>query len=273
MAREPQTLRERIHEIIFEADTRFGKAFDVALIALILLSVLTVVIHSTDWASNYNVVFNGLEWFFTGVFAIEYLIRLIIVKKPIKYATSFFGIIDLLSILPAFIGLVVPNGSELLVVRMLRLLRVFRVFKLARFLTEASSLKQALIVARHKIAVFITAVLIIVVIASAVMHVVEGASGNEGFKSIPDAMYWAIITMTTVGYGDATPQTGIGKAITAALTLTGYAMIIVPTGIISAELSAPHKPRSKLTTQVCPSCTREGHDADAVHCKFCGETL
>ena len=265
--------RERAHEIIFEADTPAGKSFDVALIAAIGASVAVVVLSTLPSASHepYRTIFLTLEWIFTALFTAEYILRLIIVRKPWRYATSFFGIIDLLSILPAFIGLIVPGGERLLVVRTLRLLRIFRVFKLARYLSEASALREALIQSRHKVAVFLATVLIVVLIASAIMHVVEGNAGNTDFDSMPSAMYWAIITMTTVGYGDITPITVLGKLTTAILVLVGYSLIIIPTGIISAEIAGHGK--TTITTRTCPSCMAEGHDPNAKYCKACGEPL
>ncbi len=265
--------RDRLHEIIFEADTPAGKTFDVSLIVAIFASVAVVILSTLPAANNepYRTLFLALEWMFTGLFTVEYLLRLIVVRRPLRYATSFFGIIDLLSILPAFIGLIVPGGERLLVVRTLRLLRIFRVFKLTRYLSEATALRHALYESRHKIAVFITTVLIVVLISSALMHIVEGNAGNEAFDSMPSAMYWAIITMTTVGYGDITPITVIGKTTTAVLVLVGYSMIIVPTGILTAEMAG--KVRAAITTRACPSCMAEGHDRDAVYCKRCGDPL
>lgn len=265
--------RDRLYEIIFEADTPSGKLFDVLLIASICASVCVVILSTLPAAEHdpYRSTLLGIEWVFTGLFTVEYILRLVIVRRPWRYATSFFGIIDLLAILPAFIGLIVPGGERLLVVRTLRLLRIFRVFKLARYLSEAAALRQALIESRHKIAVFLTTVLIVVLIASALMHIVEGNAGNEDFDSMPSAMYWAIITMTTVGYGDITPVTAIGKATTAALVLVGYSLIIIPTGIISAEMAGYG--RQPITTRTCPACMFEGHDPDALYCKHCGERL
>lgn len=267
------SLRDKVHEIIFESDTTAGKAFDAVLIVAIILSVMVVIFSTMDFARTgiWERVFYITEWVFTGLFTIEYLMRLAIVKRTMRYASSFYGIIDLLSILPAFIGLIVPGGERLLVVRMLRLLRVFRVFKLARYLSEASALRQALLMSRHKIVVFVTFVVIVVVISSAFMHLVEGNAGNKDFDSMPDAMYWAVITMTTVGYGDITPQTGFGKFATTVLVLIGYSLIIVPTGIISAEIATTRK--KSVSGQSCSSCSAEGHDLDAVHCKWCGEKL
>ncbi len=267
--------RERLYAIIFEADTKAGKTFDVLLIVAICLSVVVVILSTLESASEEPVrsIFLGLEWMFTALFTVEYVLRLMIVRKPLKYATSFFGIIDLLSILPAFVGLFVVGGERLMVVRTMRLLRIFRVFKLARYLSEASALKRAFFVSRHKIAVFMTTVLIVVLIASAVMHVVEGNAGNTDFDSMPSAMYWAVITMTTVGYGDITPVTPIGKMTTMALVLVGYSLIIVPTGILSAEIAGVNPRRKQVTTRACPECMLEGHDDDAAFCKRCGGAL
>ncbi len=265
--------RDQLHEIIFEADTRWGKVFDVSLIVAIILSVIVVILSTMPFAVTepYHAIFLGVEWFFTVLFTIEYVIRLIIVRRPVRYATSFFGVIDLLSILPAFIGILVPGGERLMVVRTMRLLRIFRVFKLARYLKEATALREALMVSRHKIAVFITTVLIVVLIASALMHVVEANAGNTDFDSMPSAMYWAIITMTTVGYGDIVPITAVGKATTMVLVLVGYSLIIIPTGILSAEIAG--SVGGRITTRACPSCMSEGHAMDAVFCSRCGERL
>jgi len=265
-------VRSRLHEIVFEAETPLGRAFDYTLIAAIALSVTVVIlatmpeIEGTGWESALYTA----EWIFTILFTAEYAVRLAVVRRPWRYAISFFGVVDLLAILPAFIGLALSGGEHLLVIRSLRLLRVFRVFKLARYLQEASALRRALLVSRHKIAVFLTAVLIVVVIASALFHLAEGGA-NENLDSMPEAMYWAVITMTTVGYGDITPSTVMGRFITAALVLMGYAMIIVPTGILSAEMSA-HR-RRRVSAQACRNCMREDHDADAAFCKHCGERL
>jgi len=271
--------RDRVHEVIFGTETRAGRLFDIVLIIAILLSVTVVIVSTLPEARDEPAaaVFRIIEWVFTGLFTAEYLTRLMVARRPLKYALSFFGIIDLLSILPAFIGLIVPGGERLLVVRLLRLLRVFRVFKLARYLSEAAALRDALYASRHKIAVFITTITIVVVIMSAIMHVVESDFEQEDarneFNSMPSAMYWAIITMTTVGYGDITPRTAVGKAATAVLVLMGYSMIIVPTGILSAEIATKGPGRAPRIERVCPSCGHAGHDQDAAYCKDCGERL
>ncbi|MFI4873659.1 MAG: ion transporter [Phycisphaerales bacterium JB061] len=270
-----QPWRDQLHEIIFEADTPKGKAFDVALILTIFASVAVVILSTMPSAriEPYDSVYLILEWCFTIIFTAEYILRLIVVRRPLRYALSFFGIIDLLSILPAFVGIFIPGSERLLVVRTLRLLRIFRIFKLARYLSEANALKRALYDSRHKLAVFMATILIVVLITSAAMHVAEttGDNPNPDFDSMPKAMYWAVITMTTVGYGDVVPTTAFGKVMTTVLVLVGYSMIIIPTGVLSAEITSTRtKP---ITTRACPSCMKEGLDLDAVFCKRCGERL
>ena len=268
--------RTRLHEVIFEADDRKGKLFDTVLIVAILASVVVVILDSVDSIreGRLHTLMIALEWLFTILFTIEYILRIISVRKPWRYIFSFYGIVDLLSILPTYIGLFVPNAHELIVIRMLRLMRIFRIFKLVQFLGEVEALRHAFYTSRHKIAVFLTAVLIIITIMAAAMHVIESNAGNEQFSSMPQAMYWAIVTMTTVGYGDITPITTLGKFLSATMMLIGYSMIIVPAGILSAEIateSQRHARRS--TTQYCPSCSRDGHEFDATYCKYCGEEL
>ena len=266
--------RSRLHEIIFEADTLGGRIFDVALLAAIVLSVLVVVLDSVEAVHER---FEGLllftEWIFTVLFTIEYVLRLVCVRQPHRYAVSFFGVVDLLAVLPSYVAILLgglAGTQSILVVRALRLLRVFRVFKLARFLTEAGALRRAIFASRAKITVFLVTVAIAVIIMGTAMHVIEGPE-NEGFDSIPQSMYWGIVTLTTVGYGDAAPQTPLGKAVAAVMMIIGYSLIIVPTGIVSAELV--QAARKSITTQFCPDCSREGHDADAIHCKYCGGKL
>ena len=266
--------RDSIHEVIFGTDTRAGKIFDVVLIVAICLSVLVVILSTLPAVTdnpNYQTIFLTVEWVFTILFTAEYVTRLVVTRRPLRYATSFFGIIDLLAILPAFIGIIIPRGEHLLVVRTMRLIRIFRVFKLARYLSEAAALRHAFYISRHKIAVFITTVMIVVLIASALMHVVESHAKNEDFESMPSAIYWAIITMTTVGYGDIVPVTAFGKATTAVLVLVGYSLIIIPTGILSAEIAgAGGMPTPK---RACKSCSGLIHDPDAQFCKHCGKEL
>jgi len=278
---QPRGWRDRWYEIIFEADTPAGKLFDVILLIAIVLSVIVVMCESEESIREANpVLLLGAEWFFTILFTIEYVMRIICARRPWRYIFSFYGMVDLLAILPTYlIALPIFEGAQrLAVVRALRLLRAFRIFKLAHMLSEAKALRQAIWSARAKVTVFLSVVLIAVVIVGSAMHLIEGertdALGNpvdSGFDSIPESMYWAIVTMTTVGYGDVSPETPIGKALAAGMMILGYCMIIVPTGIVSAEM-AQTGGRSQ-TTQVCADCMAEGHDSDATHCKYCGSKL
>lgn len=263
--------RRRLHEVIFEADTAVGKGFDVALLVAILLSILVVMLESVQQINEqYRGALQAAEWVFTLLFTVEYGLRLLCVRRPWRYAVSFFGVVDLLAILPTFLSLFLPGSQSLLVIRGLRLLRVFRVFKLARFLSEASELRRAVWASRAKITVFLTTVLILVIIMGSAMYLIESGAGS-GFTSIPQSMYWAVVTMTTVGYGDIAPVTVLGKTVAAVIMMLGYCLIIVPTGIISAELAqTSSKP---VTTQSCANCLAEGHDHDALHCKYCGQKL
>lgn len=261
-------LRYRLHEIIFEADTPAGKGFDVALIVAILVSVLVVMLDSVNQLQQlFGPYFYFSEWFFTLIFTLEYLLRLSCIRRPLKYATSFFGVVDLLSILPTYIGLFLPGGQYLLVIRILRLLRIFRVLKLVQYVGEANYLLRALKASRRKVEVFLLSVLLLMVICGAVMYLVEGP--ENGFTSIPRSVYWAIVTMTTVGYGDISPQTNLGQAFASIVMILGYGIIAIPTGIVTAQLTAP----LQVTTQSCPECSAEGHSPDAKHCKFCGGQL
>ena len=274
-SRQPagKSRRERWYEIIFEADTPAGKMFDVGLLIAILLSVLVVMLESVaQIRAEHGLLLGRLELGFTFLFTAEYLARIACARRPWRYIFSFYGMVDLLSIVPTYLVLLTPvSGTQrLAVIRALRLLRAFRIFKLAHMLSEASALREGIWASRRKIAVFLSFVLIAVTIVGSAMHLVEDR-GN-GFDSIPDGMYWAIVTMTTVGYGDATPHTAVGKALAATIMMLGYSMIIVPTGIVSAEMALRQGGRT-ITTQVCPECMREGHEVDAVHCKFCGGHL
>jgi voltage-gated potassium channel len=270
MAESPSDWRERWYEVIFEADTRAGKMFDVLLLLAILLSVLTVILESVgSIRAQFSRLLFTAEWCFTLLFTVEYLARIACAPRRIRYILSFYGIIDLLAIVPTYFMVLYPGAQTLAVLRALRLLRVFRVLKLAHMLSEASALRRAVWASRSKIAVFLAFVLIIVVIIGAAMHVIEGP--EHGFTSIPESAYWAVVTMTTVGYGDIAPQSPIGKALAAAIMVLGYSLIIVPTGIVTAELA--HSGVKPVSTQVCPDCMAEGHDVDASHCKFCGSRL
>lgn len=261
--------RARLHEIIFEADTPAGKAFDVVLLVLIVASVLAVMLESvTSIREHYRSLFRGFEWLVTILFTIEYVLRLYSVGRPLSYARSFFGVVDLLAILPTYLSLVFTGAQSLLVIRALRLLRVFRVLKLVRFVGEAAQLREALRASARKITIFIGAVLTVALIAGTVIYLIEGE--ESGFTSIPQAMYWAIVTMTTVGYGDVSPQTVWGKFLATVIMILGYGIIAVPTGIVSVEMHAASR---TISTQACPSCSSEGHDAGAKFCKNCGARL
>ncbi len=266
--RSDSLLRHRLHEIIFEADTPAGKLFDVVLICSILISVIVVMLDSVAALElRYGRFFLTLEWFFTLLFTIEYVLRLSCIGRPLKYAASFYGIVDLLSILPSYLSLLVSGGKYLLVIRILRLLRVFRVLKLVQYVGESRYLQQALWASRRKIVVFLLSVFLLMVIFGSVMYIVEGP--EYGFTSIPRSIYWAIVTMTTVGYGDISPQTNVGQAIASLMMILGYGIIAIPTGIVTSELAFT----KAMTTQVCPECGREGHDINAKHCKYCGAEL
>ena len=262
--------RERLYEIIFEADTPLGKAFDVALLLAIFLSILAVMLESvSEVRERYGLLLRAVEWFFTILFTIEYLLRLISVRRPLRYATSFLGIVDLLAIVPTYLSLFVVGTQSLLVIRSLRLLRIFRILKVARFLREVTSLTTALRNSRVKIVVFLMAVLTIVLIMGSAMYVIEGEPG--GFTSIPRGMYWAVVTVTTVGYGDIAPKSVLGQIVAAVAMVLGYSLIIIPTAIFSMELV--QAARKRATTQNCPECLREGHDEDAEYCKYCSAKL
>jgi voltage-gated potassium channel len=261
-----------LHEIIFEADTRAGKAFDVALLLAIALSIAVVMVESVETIrDNFGFELYLVEWFFTILFTIEYVLRLVSVRYPLRYARSFFGIVDLLAVLPTYLSLLVVGAQSLLVIRVVRLLRVFRIFKLTRFLGEARTLTLALRSSRHKILVFLGAVLSVVTIMGALMYLIEGP--DSGFTSIPRGVYWAIVTMTTVGYGDIAPRTVLGQAVAAFVMILGYAIIAVPTGILSAELIEAAREHRGLSAEACPGCGTQGHDRDATHCKYCGTKL
>ena len=265
-----QGWRHKVHEIIYEADTGWGKAFDVGLLWMIVASVVVVMLESvSDISAEYETVLRAAEWVFTIVFTIEYLLRLSCVQRPTSYAFSFFGIIDFLAVIPTYLSLVAPATRFLLIIRILRLLRIFRVMKLARYLHESAALARALRASRVKILVFLYCVLMLVIIVGAVMYVVEGEA--NGFTSIPRSVYWAVVTMTTVGYGDISPQTPFGQFLASLVMIMGYGIIAVPTGIVTAELSQPMK--KEISTQCCPTCSLEGHDPDAEYCKHCGGKL
>ena len=267
----PVPWRARLHEIVFEADTPEGRVFDLALILVIIASIATVMLDSSPGtAARYGDALRVAEWGFTIVFTIEYVVRLLAVRRPLRYALSFYAIVDLLALLPSYISLVLPSGRYLLIIRVLRLLRIFRVLKLGKFLSEGAVLGQALRASSHKIFVFLSTVFTLVVLIGAVMYVVEGEA--NGFTSIPTSMYWAIVTLTTVGYGDLAPQTGFGKFLASIVMIIGYGIIAVPTGIVTSEL-AQFSRDSALNPQACPSCGTRGHLADGQFCRKCGAPL
>lgn len=262
--------RFRLHEVIFEADTPAGKLFDVALLAAILGSVAAVMLDSVAAVqARYGAWLLRLEWGFTALFTIEYAARLASVRYPSRYATSFFGVVDLLAIVPTYLSLLLPGGQALLVVRVLRVVRVFRVLKLGHYLAGAEELAQALRSSRPKIVVFLATVVSIAVVMGALLYLIEG--DESGFTSIPRGVYWAIVTMTTVGYGDIYPETVPGRLAAAVLMIAGYAIIAVPTGIVSVAIA--ERARHPVSTQACLACSAEGHDVDAEFCKYCGESL
>ncbi len=261
-------IKQRLYDIIFEADSGPGKLFDVVLLLTILASIAVVMLDSVEEIRlQHGALLRLLEWVFTGMFTVEYLLRLFCVRRPLRYALSFFGMVDFLAILPTYLGLVLGGAQSFAVVRAFRLLRVFRVFKLVRFLGEASVLRDAMHSSLPKLVVFLVTVMSIVVVIGTAMHLIE-APTNEGFSSIPQSVYWAIVTVTTVGFGDAVPGTPIGKVLASVLMVTGFGILAVPTGIVAAEIAQHGK--TGTTIRVCQECLAEGHDSDAVHCKFCG---
>jgi voltage-gated potassium channel len=267
---DPLPWRERLYTVIFEADTRAGKLFDVMLILSILLSVGVVMMDSvTLLHENYGTWLLIGEWLFTLIFSVEYVLRLLCVQRPLRYATSVLGIIDLLAVLPSYVSLFFPGTQYLLVIRILRVLRIFRVLKLVHYLGEVRTLNRAIAASRRKITVFIFAVLTLMVIFGSIMYLIEGP--ENGFTSIPKSIYWAIVTMTTVGYGDISPQTSFGQTLASLIMILGYGILAVPTGIVTTEMV--RSPQKTVTTQVCPHCLSEGHDPDAVYCKYCAAPL
>ncbi len=269
---EPFT-RENIHRIIFGTDTRAGKLFDVVLIVVILASVAAVMMDSVaSISARYGEWLYWLEWGFTLLFTAEYLVRIHVSPRPREYITSFYGVVDLLSVVPTYLAVFVSGASYLLIIRLLRVLRIFRVLKLARYSQEAQLLLRAINAARRKILVFFSAVLVLSIVFGSLMFLVEGP--EHGFTSIPKSIYWTIVTITTVGYGDITPQTVLGQLISTLAMLTGYSIIAIPTGIVSAELvQESWRHRQEAEIRVCPSCGRENQDASANYCPGCGAEL
>ncbi len=263
-------LKNHLYEIVFEADTKAGKLFDIVLLIAILLSILLVMLESvSEINKKYSSLLKIAEWTITIIFTLEYFLRIAIIKKPFSYIFSLYGIIDLLSVIPSYLSLFIVGTHGFIVIRALRLLRIFRILKLSRYVSEGSVIISALKASRHKISVFLYAIVMLVTIIGTIMYLVEGEENN--FTSIPKSIYWAIVTLTTVGYGDIAPVTTFGRFIASFVMILGYAIIAVPTGIVSSELT--FQKTKKITTIVCPSCIKEGHDLDAEYCKFCGCSL
>lgn len=263
--------RLKLYEIIFEADTVAGRLFDILLLIFIISSVTVIILESVETFRNRFLPYLFfVEWVFTIVFTIEYIARIYAVPYKRKYVLSFLGIIDLISILPSYLALIFTGTQSLMVIRSIRLLRIFRILKLPRYVGEGQNLMLALQASRHKIVVFLLSVVTTVIIMGTVMYLVEGP--ENGYTSIPRSIYWSIVTMTTVGYGDIAPRTDLGQLLASFLMIMGYGVIAVPTGIVSAEMVSL-KNKEKISTQVCPHCMKEGHDPDAIYCKYCGELL
>ena len=264
-----QSLKAKLYEIIFESDTPAGKGFDVLLIISILFSVIIVLLDSVQFYNNkYGDLLYMMEWFFTILFTIEYFLRIYCIKRPLLYTRSFFGIIDFLSILPTYVSIFLPASRYLSVIRILSVLRIFRILKLILFIGEANLLLEALKSSRRKITVFLFFILTLVTIIGSIMYLIEGEA--NGFTSIPRSIYWAIVTITTVGYGDISPQTELGRLFASFAMIIGYATLAVPTGIISAEYSTM---KQKFNHTVCPDCANEDHEDDAKFCKICGSKV
>jgi len=265
----PSGWRARLYVVVFEADTPAGKAFDVALMVAIVAGVVAVMLESVpSIRANHSASLRAAEWALTGLFTAEYLLRIAVVARPTRYMGSFFGIADLLAILPTYMSVVFPGSQSLVTIRALRLLRIFRVFKLGRFLGQANLLLTALRSSARKVIVFLGTILILVLILGSAMYLIEGEAA--GFTSIPTSVYWAIVTMTTVGYGDIAPLTPVGKTLAAAAMILGYSIIAVPTGIITAELVQGSR---RPNAPICPACLSASHDSDARFCKHCGSGL
>lgn len=268
---KPASWRLRLHEIIYESATPAGKAFDITLLVLIVSSIVVVILDSSvDWHQSYGKLFYYLEWTFTILFTIEYILRLICIRKPLRYVFSFLGLIDILAIIPGYLSIFYAGAQSLLVLRALRLLRIFRIFKLSHYLSEMQFLGVAIKGSLKKISIFMLIVLFLVIIMGSVMYLIEG--GKNGFESISASIYWAIVTITTVGYGDISPVTSLGKFVASVIMLMGYAIIAVPTGIVTTEMALAMRGKEQQQ-EACPNCGREGHDTNARYCKFCGERL
>ncbi|WP_115718292.1 ion transporter [Gallaecimonas mangrovi] len=260
------TLKDKLNDIIFGYSTPGGRAFDLCLIIAIVVSVVAVMLDSVAPIHHqWKVELAAAEWFFTGLFTLEYLARFYCAQNRWRYLFSFYGLVDLLSIIPTYLALLVPGASTLLIVRILRVLRVFRILKLMEYSNASQRLVQAIIQSGPKIFVFFASLLGLVTVFGALMYLIEGP--ENGFTSIPRSMYWAIVTMTTVGYGDISPHTPLGQALASVVMLLGYSVIAVPTGILTNELA------KQRYSKTCPSCGREGHEPDSRFCRHCGARL
>ena len=267
-----KSFKQKVHEIIFEADTANGKLFDVILLAAILLSIIGVMLESVDEIDKkYHELIMAFEWGFTILFTIEYFFRIYAVNRPLKYIFSFMGIVDLLAIIPTYLIFIFPAVHWMSVIRAIRLIRIFRIFKLSRYLRGAHTMQIALRSSRPKIIVFLLSIMLLVIILGTLMYIIESSVRTNGFENIPNSIYWSIITLTTVGYGNIVPMTILGKIVASFIMILGYGIIAVPTGIVTAEFS--RKRKEKVNTQVCPDCTAEGHEIEAKFCNKCGAEL
>ena len=272
LGKPPERWRRRLHEVIFESETPAGRLFDKVIVTAILVSVAVVVADSVPAVhQRHRATLNVVEWFFTILFTVEYLARLVSVQRQLKYAFSFFGIVDLLSVLPTYLAIFFPETHSLIDVRILRLLRVFRIFKLTDYVVEYQMLGEALAASRRKILVFLSAVMMVVLILGTLLYVVEGP--EHGFKDIPTSVYWAITTITTVGFGDITPKTDVGRFIASVMMLIGWGTLAVPTGIVTAEMTARRHVGGGLLRRTCEQCGATGYGPEARYCQMCGAGL
>lgn len=266
------SFKETIYDVIFGFESKPGRYFDVVLIGMILVSVAAVLLDSVaSWHLRYGELFYRMEWFFTLAFTVEYVLRIYSSPNRLRYILSFYGIVDFLSIVPTYVAFLYPSAAYLIIIRIMRVLRIFRILKLLRYLSEANLLFNALYNARRKIFVFLFSLATLIIIFGALMFLIEGP--KNGFDSIPKSIYWAVVTVTTVGYGDISPKTPLGQAVAALAMICGYAVIAVPTGIIGAELMREATRDRWTHLRECPNCHKSGHDEDAIYCKRCGAEL
>jgi len=268
-----ETWRHTLYAVIYQANTPAGRGFDIALIICILASVLTIVLDSVeDISKQHGALLFTAEWVFTAIFTAEYILRIFCIPRPFKYVFSFYGVIDLLAILPSYFSLFMPGSQYLLVIRILRVLRIFRILKLVRFINQSNLLINALLASRLKITIFMFAIITLLVIFGSAMYLIEGP--ENGFTNIPVSIYWSVVTLTTVGFGDITPKTDLGRGVAAIVMVIGYSIIAVPTGIFTAELSQVMKrQKARADKRICTKCRKSGHEPDANYCRICGEEL